>query len=124
MIKDFVPARTSLASGIVIKQHLLERNKYPQPKINWENLDISGTLKPQWNDYNEGTIEDFNGGTGGQFESYNIVSNISQSWNITNETPLGLAITLHDSQDEFYNGEFEGSTIVASTQILTQAFQF
>ena len=27
MIKDFVPARTSLASGIVVKQHLLERNK-------------------------------------------------------------------------------------------------
>jgi hypothetical protein len=34
MIKDFVPARTSLASGIVIKQHLLERNKYPQPQVN------------------------------------------------------------------------------------------
>ena len=33
MIKDFVPARTSLASGIVIKQHLLERNKYPQPQV-------------------------------------------------------------------------------------------
>ena len=32
MIKDFVPARTSLASGVVIKQHLLERNKYPQPQ--------------------------------------------------------------------------------------------
>jgi hypothetical protein len=27
MIKDFIPARTSLASGVVIKQHLLERNK-------------------------------------------------------------------------------------------------
>jgi hypothetical protein len=33
MIKDFVPARTSLASGIVIKQHLLERNKYPVPQL-------------------------------------------------------------------------------------------
>ena len=27
MIRDFVPVRTSLASGIVIKQHILERNK-------------------------------------------------------------------------------------------------
>jgi hypothetical protein len=27
MIKDFIPARTSLASGVVIKQHLLERNR-------------------------------------------------------------------------------------------------
>ena len=33
MIQDFVPARTSLASGVVIKQHLLERNKYPQPQV-------------------------------------------------------------------------------------------
>ena len=33
MIKDFIPVRTSLASGLVIKQHLLERNKYPQPQV-------------------------------------------------------------------------------------------
>jgi hypothetical protein len=34
MIKDFTPARAGLASGIVIKQTLLERNRYPQPKVN------------------------------------------------------------------------------------------
>ena len=34
MIKDFVPANTSLSSGVVIKQHLLERNKYPTPTPN------------------------------------------------------------------------------------------
>jgi hypothetical protein len=33
MIKDFVPARTSLASGIVIKQSILERNRYPEPQV-------------------------------------------------------------------------------------------
>jgi hypothetical protein len=38
MIKDFIPARTSLASGIVIKQHLLERNKYPQPQVIQMNI--------------------------------------------------------------------------------------
>jgi len=32
MIKDFTPARASLATGIVIKQTLLERNKYPLPQ--------------------------------------------------------------------------------------------
>jgi len=32
MIKDFTPARSSLATGIVIKQTLLERNKYPLPQ--------------------------------------------------------------------------------------------
>jgi hypothetical protein len=33
MIQDFVPARTNLASGIVIKQTTLERNKYPVPQV-------------------------------------------------------------------------------------------
>jgi len=33
MIKDFTPARTSLSTGIVIKQTLLERNKYPRPQV-------------------------------------------------------------------------------------------
>lgn len=32
MIKDFTPARTSLASGIIIKPTLLERTKYPTPQ--------------------------------------------------------------------------------------------
>jgi hypothetical protein len=51
MIRDFVPARTSLASGIVVKQHLLERNKYAQPQMSHTLLEISGSVKPQWNDY-------------------------------------------------------------------------
>ena len=36
MLKDWVPARTSLAAGVVIKQHLLERNKFPVPQVSQE----------------------------------------------------------------------------------------
>jgi hypothetical protein len=122
MIKYFVPARTSFASGIVIKQHLLERNKYPQPQVSWEDLDISGTLKPTWNNFEPGTIEDFNGGTGGSFEQYNYAGNISQSWYETVQSPLGLVVTLHDDQDEFYDGEFSGSVIVVTTQSLNTPY--
>lgn len=122
MIKDFVPARTSLASGIVIKQTLLERNKYPQPQVAWENLDISGTLKPTWNDYNPGTVEHFEGGTGGSFESFNLIENVSQSWDVTYNTPLGEVTVVHNSQDEFYDGEFSGSVILVTTQSLNQAY--
>ena len=122
MIKDFVPARTSLASGVVIKQHILERNKYPQPQVSWENLDISGTLKPTWNDFEPGTVENFSGGTGGSFEQYNYVGNVSQSWYETVQSPLGLVVTLHDNQDEFYDGEFSGSIIVVTTQSLNTPY--
>jgi len=34
LIKDFVPARTTLSSGVLIKQHLLERNRYALPDPN------------------------------------------------------------------------------------------
>jgi hypothetical protein len=164
MIKDFVPARTSLASGVVIKQHLLERNKYPQPQVNsystiayqtsgsnppsgsgstnnipftFQDISVSGTITPQWNDYNPGTIENFSGGTGGTFEMFNGVSTspygpngtgplniffITQSWNEGIVTPLGIANTLHDAQDEFYDGEFSGSVLTVNTQSLHQPY--
>ena len=122
MIKDFVPARTSLASGVVIKQHLLERNKYPQPQMDWEDLDISGTLKPQWNDYQPGTVEHFDGGAGGVVNQFNLVNNISQSWYESYPTVSGSVLILHDNQDEFYNGEYSGSNLVVTTQVLNQAY--
>ena len=141
MIKDFIPARTSLASGIVIKQHILERNKYPQPQTNinsttayissgsinnipltFQDISVSGTVAPQWNDYQPGTIEDFNGGTGGSFEIFNNISNISQSWIEHIQTPLGIVDITHNDQDEFYDGEFSGSIITATTQSLAQAY--
>ena len=145
MIRDFVPARTSLASGIVVKQHLLERNKYPQPQVDihstiayqasgsspnisnnipftFQNIIVSGTLKPTWNGYKEGTVENFEGGTGGVFESFNSILNTSQSWLENYLTTSGSVVILHDSQDEFYNGEFSGSNILISNGILNEAY--
>jgi len=158
MIKDFVPARTSLASGVVIKQHLLERNKYPQPQVDnhstiayytsgsqipsgssnntpltFQNIAVSGTVAPQWNDYNPGTIENVSGGTGGTFEMFNGVDTspygpngtgpqniffITQSWIDTFTTPSGSVSVVHDAQDEFYDGEFSGSVLTVTTQSL------
>jgi hypothetical protein len=122
MIRDFVPARTSLASGVVVKQHLLERNKYPQPQMEWEDLDISGTLKPTWNDYEPGTVEHFEGSTGGSFNQFNLITNTAQSWTESINTPSGSVLVIHNSQDEFYNGEFSGSTILVSNGILNEAY--
>lgn len=53
MLKDWVPARTSLASGVVIKQHLLERNKYPTPQLDTHtttSFQGSGSGTITWND--------------------------------------------------------------------------
>lgn len=55
MIKDFVPAKSNLATGIVIKQHLLERNKHKPAQVEISQHDYSASIA-------SGFIE---GGTGG-----------------------------------------------------------
>jgi|TARA_B110001452_G_scaffold48458_2_gene37062 hypothetical protein len=79
MIKDFVPARTSLASGLVIKQHLLERDKYPHPQMSYTKEDLSGCIKTHhiWNTASQETeiscsrIVTAEGGPAGMFNPFN-----------------------------------------------------
>jgi len=158
MIRDFVPARTSLASGVVIKQTLLERNRYPEPQVDnhttiakygrsgsiiWnepiivQDISVTGSVNPQWNDYNPGTIERFNGGAAGTFEQFNGINtspygadgngpdnrfSITQSWTESYPSLSGSVLIIHSSQDEFYDGEFSGSIITVTTQSLNQAY--
>ena len=80
MIKDFIPARTSLASGLVVKQHLLERNKYPQPQVTQSLELLTGSIQSKqiWVESISGSImsssliESFSGGAAGMFNPFNI----------------------------------------------------
>ena len=118
MIRDFVPARTSLASGIVIKQHILERNKYSQPQLTYSDIELSGTVTPQWNDFQDGVMYDVNGGSAGMFNSFNTPTNTQQVWTESIQTLSGSVIRTHSTQDEFYNGELPGTNLTATTQSL------
>jgi hypothetical protein len=125
MIKDFVPARTSLATGVVIKQHLLERNRYKHPSASFQSFYYTGSVKPQWNDYEAGRVYNPSGGTGGSLSTFNGLTNnlnITQSWSESFSTPLGPLTLIHNSQDEFYNGEFDGTQITVTTQSLNPGF--
>ena len=112
IIKDFVPTRTSLASGIVIKQHLLERNKYPQPQVSTsDESELSGSIN----------MFAITGGAAGVFNEFNSVDfapgginnlSITQSWSVTTPSLSGSVTTIHDSQDEFYDGELSGSVML------------
>jgi len=137
MIKDFTPARTNLSSGVVVKQHLLERNAYSSRPVSWENQTYSGSIKPFARGYNTGSGETgkyetisgssiyvFKGGTGGMFERFNGLDfspsgsdgngpnnrfGITQSWDEDVITTSGSTVYVRDDQREFYNGEFSGS---------------
>jgi hypothetical protein len=156
MIKDFTPARTSLSSGVVVKQHILERNKQRPAQTSWSNETYSGSIKPQSRNYNTGSgdvgqyesnggssIYKFTGGTGGSVERYNGLNtspsssaydltnrfNLTQSYSesiegsvanqINNEGSfVGYGEKLISDQHEFYDGEFSGSNLIVTDQIL------
>lgn len=110
MIKDFAPVRTGLATGIVVKQHLLERNRVRPAQVTLRDETLSGSIKPQSRGYEAGTIEVFSGGPGG---SVNNLKNNNQSWTASYSTIAGLVTEVESSQYEFYNGEYKGSTTTA-----------
>ena len=83
MIKDFIPAKTSLASGITIKQHILERQKYPEPQPIWTRHEYTGSIGQipgllsgsriytASTEYESFPLYNFSGGTGGSLEPFN-----------------------------------------------------
>jgi hypothetical protein len=116
MIKDFVPARTNLRSGVVVKQHLLERNKYPQPQASWEDVTYIGSIDTAF----------ISGSTGGTFNEFNTLTNPynTQSWLEFTVGPTGSTYLSQSSQYEFYNGELPGTIIEVSNGELNEANVF
>jgi hypothetical protein len=125
MVKDFVPARTGVATGIVVKQHILERQKYPTPQAEWIRPEYTGSIgsTPALLDgqriytpsgkYESNPIETVSGSDGGS-----IPLNVTQSWTGTHITPSGSVSFTQDDEREFINGEFSGSAIIVTTQSL------
>ena len=95
-IKNYVPARTSVSTGIVIKQHMLERNRYREPQMDIvttqsyapfnqpltaKNLELTGSVSTHqlWNPltqntyYSSSDIVQVFGGPGGSVNQYNVL---------------------------------------------------
>lgn len=92
-LKDFIPARTNLATGIIIKPHLLERSVEPiyDPRVSKHN-NQSGSIDTLF-------ITASNGG------NYN-----QPTYNITYNTNLGPTNIISDGRD-FFVGELPSSSI-------------
>ena len=83
MIKDFTPARTSLASGVVVKQHLLERNRQRPAQVSSSNETLEALVVNLPKDYSSGSLDypqystsgsaiyKFTGGAGGSVNKWN-----------------------------------------------------
>ena len=137
VVKDFVPAKTSLAAGVVIKQHLLERNRYPQPPVSWSFHELTGSIGQTpyllddqraysaSNAWESIPVEAITGSQGGTLPvfvpdtnytalDYPGAINVTQSWSGANTTPFGYEAFTQDDAREFINGEFSGSAILVT----------
>jgi hypothetical protein len=132
-VSDWVPARASLAAGIIIKQHLLERNKYPVPQAEistsianiasgstnipfyQENILFTGSIPMGTiTGSNGGTLPDLNGQTSSIILPGNYNTTVTQVWSGSNSGPLGIVPFTDSYQTEFFDGELSGSVITVT----------
>jgi len=74
-------------------------------------------------------IETITGSQAGTFPNFvpgtdytvDLIVNVTQSWSGVNTTPLGMIPYVHNTVDEFINGEFSGSNYVVSNGNLNDA---
>jgi hypothetical protein len=99
MIKDFVPARTNLSTGLVIKSHILERNKIARHEPTLELLQYSGSIETAFMSGSNGLNLDFN------------------TTNATTTTYIsGTIIKNNTDRRELITGELGGTVILAHSQ--------
>jgi hypothetical protein len=123
MIRNFVPSDQKLTSGVLIKQHILERNKQRPAQVSYINNTLEGQIKPQVKNFNllnktgspyedkdNNNIYKFGGTSGGSFEKFN-KNSFPQIKKVIKETPSGIVNVDNKTQEEFYTGDFEGTTI-------------
>jgi len=138
MLVDWIPARASLAAGVVIKNTLLDRNRYRTPQVltteNLANIGSGSTNIPYivedqtiTGSIDIGNIEGGNGGTMpdllGQTSSlftYPGAVNINQVWSGTTPSLFGALPFTESAQIEFYDGELSGSNFIVTNGDLTE----
>jgi hypothetical protein len=108
LIKDFIPARTAAATGAIVKQHLLERNRQRPAQLTWTRPEYTASAVSVARDYETGSIGVFDGGPAGAVNGW---INISQSYTASILGPAGPVTYIESSEREFYNGVYSGSRI-------------
>jgi hypothetical protein len=98
MIKDYVPARSNTSTGIVIKSHLLERNKYARHEPSMSIDQTSQSID----------MLTYSANSGGSVSGSTMFSG-----SITGS--LGIVNFVSDDGMENFNGEFGGSNIAVAS---------
>lgn len=103
MIKDFVPAKADLATGVVIKPHLLERSKYQRFEPILTRSEYTGSIDTAFI-------------TGSTPEG----KNYPTAYSMSVMTPSGSTYKLYPEYLAQYTGEFSGSQIDYTNTVFPQ----
>ena len=118
MVKDFVPARSTVDTGIIIKPHLLQRNKAKSVILSGSRPEITGSIDTAF-------IE---GGSGGVYTSVmqgTVEGELNTSYPQVIQTPFGVGSdNRHTHQEASYDGELKNSSILITTGELNSANLF
>jgi len=106
MIKDYIPARANASTGIVIKPHILERNKQPRLPLEVEQPEYSGSTPIVSASADSGGVYEtafrfFTSSMGVPFNNYSA----------SIQGNLGIVNQIGTFNEEFYTGEIGGSVI-------------
>ena len=95
-IKNWAPARTGMSTGIIVKQHMLERNRIPEPIVTL-NENVAAVDQSPWNTYevmqdlvNSGSIlaVGLTGSAAGSVNKYNKINYLFSASNTSTPTLL------------------------------------
>jgi len=103
LLKDFVPARAKIDTGVIIKSHKLARSKAKEVQVSWEDVTKTGSLSIA-------TITGSDGGAFNQKEIYNYTTNYTA--NVI--SPLGSVPRNVTDESPTFTGEFSGSLIIST----------
>ena len=118
MVKDFIPARVVADTGVIIKQHLLERNKAISPILSWTQPEYSSSLQT-------GFITGSNAKAFDSIGEGNVDGQSRTSYNYYVQTPEGTRIKEDQLHDESkFDGEFSGSYLKVTDGELNKANKF
>jgi len=101
MVKDFLPARSSVSSGIIVRPHALERNKIKQVEPTVIQLENTGSI----------SVGYYSGSHGGSF-TYSVDDYGDTSYSSSIMTQYGPVLKNdHSQQEAKFDGELSGSIL-------------
>jgi hypothetical protein len=106
-IKDFIPARSNVNTGVILQSHALHRSKAKQVQLSVEQQELTSSID----------MVSISGSNGGTFVTDTSIP-YTTKYQAEMVSPLGVIPRNVLDESPTYNGEFSGSVITISTREL------